>query len=325
MKNITLQTVVNIPKLKAKLKYEDRGLTLGSCFANNIGDKLTEGKFDFLANPLGIAYNPTSISKQILSTLTGKDYSPKQFFKHEGLWKSFDFHSDLAFESQHKTCEYINTSMQSFSAYLKSSQTIIITLGTSWIYELADTGEIVTNCHKQTPTKFKRRRLTVSEIESQLTDAFKAIFTINEDVNILLTVSPIRHLKDGAVENHLSKACLLLATSKLCNKFHNVEYFPTYEIMIDELRDYRYYADDMIHPSPLAIEIIWSKFMDNISDTDTQKNYNAVMKIIAATKHKPRNQNSDDYLQFREKILLRMSDLEEQFKYLDFSEDRKHF
>lgn len=323
--NISFSTKVNIQTLNARVGYGEKGVALGSCFANNIGGKLSEGKFDFLINPVGITYNPASLSALINRALEGKPYSSGDFFEHEGLWKSYDFHSDMAHESLDDTCQRINEAMKHLREYLMSSKTIIITLGTSWIYNLVDTGKVVTNCHKQAASNFKRQRLSVSEMEQHLWSALDALFAVNPNVNILMTVSPIRHLKDGAAENQVSKASLLLATNQLCDRFQNVEYFPAYEIMIDELRDYRFYADDMIHPSSLAIEIIWQKFLDTVASDKTRNLYNDVMRIVAAAKHIPRSCNSLDYKKFKAKSLSRISELEEECKSLDFGEEKKYF
>ncbi|MFV0345999.1 MAG: GSCFA domain-containing protein [Bacteroidales bacterium] len=320
-----LSTPVNVPKLNAKLRYGDKGLTMGSCFANNIGSKLKEGKFDFAVNPMGIAYNPASISKQILRALEAKPYPKSDFFEHEGLWKSYDFHSDMAIDDLPKSCEYIDDIQACTHNLLSSSKTIIITLGTAWIYELAKSGEVVANCHKQPASCFKRRRLPVDEIIDRMTAALEAVFKINPSAKIILTVSPIRHLKDGAVENQLSKSSLLLAVDRLCRDAENIEYFPAYEIMMDEMRDYRYYADDMTHPSPMAVEILWQKFLASGASDETRKLYDEISKIVLATKHKARNPSSADYRRFVEAQKEKIRILEKHYPQLNLQDEKLYF
>ena len=243
------QTRVEIPKSDFKISYDHSLLTLGSCFAENIGQKLQNIYFETDINPFGVLYNPISISKSIQRLLENKEFTEKDLFQHRGLWQSYS-HSSLFSATTAEKCLYnINLRFEKAANQLINTNVILITFGTAWVFEEKSSGNVVSNCHKLPANHFNRRRLTVDEIVANYSNLINTLTAKLPDLKLIFSVSPIRHWKDGAHENNVSKSTLLLAVDKLEREFNSVHYFPAYEIQMDELRDYRFYAADMVHPS----------------------------------------------------------------------------
>jgi hypothetical protein len=274
-------TKVQLPAPAYQLSHSNNILTLGSCFSENIGKKLHEGCFNVDVNPFGVLYNPFSIRNALLNLLRNRRFSEADLFFHNDLWNSFSHSSLFSGISPEKTLETINRRMESACSLFRHIDYLLITFGTAWVYESAATGELVANCHKLPSQKFIRYRLSVEDIVAAYGEIIPQIQLLHPDVKILFTVSPIRHWKDGAHENNISKGILLLAIDKLQQLFGNADYFPAYEIMLDELRDYRYYADDMLHPSALAVNYIWEKFSDIYFSENTKE----IVSEIASLKN----------------------------------------
>ncbi len=258
-----LQTIVDIPASPWKIGYEDRILLLGSCFSDEIGEQMKQRYLNVTCNPFGTLYNPLSIANAInLQLPIANDQLP--LVEYDGMWHSMAHHGSFSRATKEETCGAVKASVETMQKSLREATVVIVTFGTAWVYEMD--GAIVGNCHKLPEKNFTRRRLTVDEIVA----AWKPILERYPDKHWLFTVSPIRHIKDGLHENQLSKATLLQAVEVISNQYSVVSYFPSYEIMLDELRDYRFYADDLVHPSSLAVQYIWERFTDTFCTNQTK-------------------------------------------------------
>lgn len=263
------RTIVNIPESKLKIGFESDLLAMGSCFAENIGTKFSNNYFNISVNPFGVLFNPASISKNLRRLISGNLFTDNDLFEHNGIWNSFAHSSLFSKVNKTETLEFINSEFLNAHRILKNTDYLILTFGTAWVYEIAEKHEIVSNCHKLSASNFNRRRLSVDEIVHDYQHLICELTAFNPKINIIFTVSPVRHFKDGAHENNLSKSTLLLAFDHLQNQFSTVDYFPAYEIQMDELRDYRFYADDMCHPSGIAVDYIWKKFTETYFKKET--------------------------------------------------------
>ena len=259
-----LQTIVDIKPSEWKIGYEDKILMLGSCFSDEIGEQMQQRYLNVTCNPFGTLYNPLSIAQAINLQ---SSISNLQLVYHEGLWHSMSHHGSFSRANQHEAKQAIRTSIETMQQALKEATVVIVTFGTAWVYEM--NGEIVGNCHKLPESCFTRRRLSIEEIVA----AWRPILDRYPDKHWLFTVSPIRHIRDGLHENQLSKATLLQAIDQMVHgKWTNgkLHYFEAFEIMLDELRDYRFYADDLVHPSSLAVNYIWERFVDTFCTPQTK-------------------------------------------------------
>jgi hypothetical protein len=311
------RTEINIEFSYKSISYEDKIMLLGSCFSENIGELFSINKFNVNINPFGIAYNPLSICKSISFLIDNKSFSEKDLFFDNGLWKSFSHHGSFSDASKLICLEKINQRIRQGSEHLQKASFLIITLGTAWVYELKTTKEIVNNCHKLSEKTFNRRRLSVKEIENCFNDLIPTLKQINPNLELIFTVSPIRHWKDGAHENQLSKSCLLLAIEELQKKFNFIHYFPAYEIVMDELRDYRFYAEDMLHPNKIAIDYIWEKFTETYFSGETKKTRKEIEHIIKAQSHRPFNPDTKEHQYFLKKIEEKKTELKEKYPFIE--------
>ncbi len=311
------RTKVELPVGRWMIRHADRLMLWGSCFAENIGRLLTDNKFSCLVNPYGILYNPMSIARAINELMDGKLYDRSDLRFSDGLWYSLMHHSRFSATDAASCLERINGSLDEARCRLKEAEWLILTFGTARVYEWKETGEIVGNCHKLPDGCFDRRLLDVDEIVSAYAGMLSRLRKMNPKVQILFTVSPIRHAKDGLHGNQLNKSVLLLAIDRLCSRYDCCHYFPSYEIMMDELRDYRFYADDMLHPSPLAVEYIWECFRSTFFDKQTQEAMQAWNAIRKGLEHVPFDADSESYRRFLSQILLKIGRLKEKFPYLD--------
>lgn len=299
-----LYTDVTVDPLRKKIKYKDKILLLGSCFTDNIGSRLNAHHYSVLVNPFGVLFNPESICT-LLDRAIGNGTSPELFskkdiFQSNGLYYSWLLHGEFANPSGETVLANGNNKLTECNRFLKESNWIIITLGTSFTYRLKENGLVVSNCHKMPADLFTREQMTVEMVKYRLSQIIKKV---NEDTNIILTVSPVRHLKDGLHQNQISKSTLLLAVNELCSSFTNVHYFPAYEILMDQLRDYRFYDTDMCHPSPLAVDIIFEKFREYALSTEKEEceMFERAEKIHALMEHRILNAGSPAAAEFEKK------------------------
>jgi hypothetical protein len=310
-------TKVNLPKGDFKIDYQQPIFLIGSCFSMHIGNKLKNNKFNILTNPCGIIYNPISIVQGLKRIFKEQLYVNNEVHSYNNKWFSFDHHSSFSSYEKTNCLEKINAEITGASAALRITKTIVITLGSAWVYEYENVG-IVANCHKIPNKNFKKRLLSVKEIIS----AFEEIKKELSGYNIIFTVSPIRHSKEGLHENNLSKATLLLGIDNLVKQNSNYNYFPAYELVIDELRDYRFFKDDLVHPTKLAINYVWEKFMTTFCDDETIVLIEKISKIKNAVKHKPFAFESKAHQLFINKQIQLMDELTVKHPFLDFKGEK---
>ncbi len=278
--------------------YQNPTLTIGSCFAENMGVRLSDLRFPVCINPFGILYNPISIANCLNYLVTDTDFTEKDIFESQGLWHSWQHHGKFSNSKKVEILRGVNGSLSEARQFFTKANRLIITLGTAHVFVEKQSGKVVANCHKMPTSYFDPKRLSVENIVESLSRIFNKIVTQNPDFQIIITVSPIRHIRDGLIENQRSKATLLLATDILCQQFSNVHYFPAYEIMMDDLRDYRFYEADMIHPNSQAIDYIWRGFSDTYFTDETKKIMDDVHKVNLMRQHRPLHPDTEGYQQF---------------------------
>lgn len=323
---MTFFTPIDHPKSKFTISHQDRLLLLGSCFAENIGLRMAAHKFEVDINPFGILYNPASVGQAIHRLISTEPFTHDQLFEQEGLFHSFQHHSRFSAPDATECLLGMNERLQHASSAIRKTNFLIVTWGSAFVYRLKSSGEIVGNCHKLPERLFTRERLGPEEIVAQWQQTLEALWQINPTLKVLFTVSPIRHWKDGAHGNQLSKATLLLAIDELMLIYpEQTAYFPAYEILLDELRDYRFYADDMIHPSPLAIDYIWEKFATHWLSADTKQLLQAWAEIQKAMSHKPFQPQSEAYKKFVAQTLLKMEQFTQKFPFFDIQKETDEF
>ncbi|MBO7227138.1 MAG: GSCFA domain-containing protein [Bacteroidales bacterium] len=293
------------------LSHDNKVLLIGSCFTDSIGERLEYFGFQCLRNPFGILYNPFSIASCLEYCISNKHVSDESLIFYNNLWHSWLHHSKFSNISKQDCLQICNSEIEKASAYLKTVDYIILTWGTALAYELKDNNLVVGNCHKVPSTYFERRLLTIEEIEERYIELKKKLHTINPTAKIILTVSPIRHWKEGFRENLLSKSVLHLAVDSLRKKSDRFYYFPSYEIVMDELRDYRFYERDMLHPNPIAIDIIWDRFLETYSNTNVREVCMLVDKYRKMKQHKPFFPDREEYKQHQSKMEILSKRLED--------------
>jgi hypothetical protein len=281
------RTEITTQPAKLRIAHNQPVLMLGSCFAENMAGKMEKSGFKICLNPFGIVYNPESTAGSLCDVMQKRIYTETDLFEYQGVYHSFAHHSRFSSTDSQQVLEKINTSIAAASDFLFKTEILIVTFGTASVYRLKDSGKIVSNCHKLPADRFQEERLTIHQIIGRWNEIISNLRSINPQIHVIFTVSPIRHWKDGAHANQLNKAVLLLAINELLQSDSHCYYFPAYEIMLDDLRDYRFYADDLIHPNNQAIEYIWEKFGDSYFDAsvkETGKIYEKQQKIL---NHRP--------------------------------------
>jgi len=319
------RTEVNIPPSGNKINYQSNILCMGSCFTENMGDIMKDLQFRIDVNPFGVNYNPSSVARNMWSLMKGKQYSPDELESYDEKWFSFDHHSQFSHPDKNVCLQNINENIGEVHKRLKDTRFLLLTWGTAWVYVLKKTANVVSNCHKLPSSNFSRHLLTASQIEDTYTKLFASLRKEIPDLNIILTVSPVRHLKDGPQLNSVSKSTLILAAHKLSEMFSYCEYFPAWEIAMDDLRDYRFYAEDLVHPNKQMIRYIWDKFSNAFFDEDTMEIMQKVRKLVNAKKHRPFDPASEKHQEFCRKQLAAIRDLTGKHSFLDLSELEDHF
>ncbi len=316
-------TSVELSSGLPRFTQSDEFLLMGSCFAVHIGALLADAKFRSDMNPFGVLYNPLSISAALREVVAGRNYTEKDLFFFRECWHSPMHHGDFSSPLAEDVLQCINTRLQTAHERIHHLNCLMLTFGTAWVYEQKSTGHVVANCHKQPEAIFTRRRLSVQEIVQDYTSLFSGLIARNPKLKVILTVSPIRHVRDGMHANQLSKATLLLAIDQLQASFpEHVFYFPAYELLLDELRDYRFYADDMVHPSPLAVRYVWEKFVQTCLSEDALEIMQESENINKALSHRPFHPDSDEYKRFLGQIVLKIDRLNQKYPYLDFKKEK---
>lgn len=312
------RTEIDKPQLKGRIDYNSKIVTLGSCFAENITKRLASAKFCVKHSPVGILFNPASIASTLTAFAERSAVDCGRIVRRSEGWVSLDCHSELTMPTKEEAIKTLQNAIDEGHKLLRSATCVIITFGTAWVYEHIATGRVVANCHKQPSREFCRRRMSVEEIVALFKPLMEGVL---KDKHVIFTVSPIRHTADGLTENCVSKAILRLAADTLSSTYDNADYFPAYEIVTDDLRDYRFYAEDMVHPSAQAVEYIWQRFIESALADSAVELLPKVEKIVAAATHKPFNPNSEEYATFCKRYLKEAQRL----SMIDFSAECEVF
>jgi hypothetical protein len=312
------RTQITLSKTNNPVDYNSKVISIGSCFAENMAEKFDYFKFQNVTNPFGIIFNSVSIEKIIQRAVQEKWFTEKDVFFHNERWHCFEVHSDLSNSDREELLETLNKAISETNKKLKEATHVIITYGTSWIYRNIDSNEIVANCHKVPQKQFSKELLSVDVIHKNIQNTIDLIHTLNTDINFIFTISPVRHIKDGFIENQLSKSHLFTALHKIINHQPTINYFPSYEIMMDELRDYRFYAEDMLHPNQVAIDFIWHKFSENYIAENSFSTMQEIEEIQKSLRHRSFNPESEQHQKFLAKLQQKINILEKNGLILNF-------
>lgn len=307
----------SIQSISNPIKHTDKLMAMGSCFTEHIGDKLAKAGFDTVVNPTGVLFNPASILISMEHILQQKVFTEDDMFHNGSLWGSLMHSTLFSSPDLEIALTNINKHIQEAHQQLLKLDYMLITFGTAWVYAVKSAGAVVANCHKLPADIFERRRLEVHEIVSNYTKLITRIKAINPDIQFIFTVSPVRHLKDGVHENNVSKGILHLAIDSLVEEFDYLSYFPAYEIQIDELRDYRFYAEDMVHPSNQAVDYIWKRFTDYAMSDETKEINKEIEAFRRLENHRPIHQDTSEYKQFLQNLEKKKKELLEKYTFLE--------
>ena len=321
----------DIKKLPEPITHQHKLLLVGSCFTENMGEKLDRYKFRTLQNPNGILFNPVSVAEALTGYIEEKEFSKDDLFHYNEAWHSWKHHSRFSGLTAEEALQKINTSAKTAHDFLKEADYVFITLGSSWIYTLTDKalnakpGSVAANNHKAPPDWFYRRLMTTEEVLQALDNVVHRLFLFNDKAKIIFTISPVRHLREGAVENNRSKAVLIQAVHHLVDKFDRLYYFPAYELVLDDLRDYRFYAEDLVHPNYFATQYVWEKFVNACVDENTKTLMEEIHTINLAYQHKAFNSSSEQHKKFLQSFYQKTKLLQEKHPYLDFKKELEYF
>ncbi len=312
-----LRTELKVDKLPITITHHTPILFLGSCFSENMGNNLQKYKFKCIVNPFGTIFNPISIAYLLKRSVNCTFEDENSLLLSQGIWVHPNYHSQLSHASKKETLNLINSQIEFTHQYLKQCKVIFLTLGTSIAYQLSESSSVVANCHKIPSNNFEKVELKISEMIGDLQKALHSLWEINSDIEVVFTVSPVRHIKDGIVENSFSKARLHVVVDELKNLYKKVFYFPSYEWVMDDLRDYRFYEDDLIHPSPLAVKYIWERYCMSYFDDKTMEIIGELDRIFSDENHRPFNMFSEQHQSFRHALDLRKKRLWDKYPFLN--------
>jgi hypothetical protein len=307
-------------KLPSFIEFADPILLSGSCFTEHMADRMRRHKFSILENPNGVLFNPVSIASSLVRAIDGEPYSRSDLFHRNGIWSNWDFHGRFSDPDPGKALDGMNASVKRAHGFLRETRWLFLTLGSAWVYHLED-GRIVANCHKAPDSAFYRRLLSLEEVLSTLDNLIHRLSQVTPDIKVILTVSPVRHMRDGYVENNRSKAVLLQAVHHLAGKFDRIHYFPAYELVIDDLRDYRFYAEDMVHPNHQATAYVWERFVEASFSGPTREAMKEIAGLGAAMAHRPLHPGSAAHRDFMRSCLEKTMELSRRFPSLDFTDE----
>ncbi|MDQ6609745.1 MAG: GSCFA domain-containing protein [Bacteroidota bacterium] len=321
----------DIKKLPQSITHQHKLLLIGSCFTENIGEKLDKYKFNTLQNPNGILFNPISVIEALEGYIENKTFTENDLFHYNEGWHSWKHHSRFSGVTPNDAVEKINSSTDVAHHFLKQADYVFITLGSSWIYALTDkaanakVGQVAANNHKAPGDWFKRKLMSSEEVFRMLDSVIQRLWHFNPNLKIIFTISPVRHLREGVIENNRSKASLIQAVHQLVDKFDKLYYFPAYELVIDDLRDYRFYAEDLVHPNYFATQYVWEKLVGACMDEKTKAIMEEIHSINLAFQHKPFNSSSDQHKKFLQSYYQKTKILQEQYPYLNFASELEYF
>ena len=305
----TFRTSLQSKPSSRRISLSDRILTIGSCFSDAIGSQFVSNKINCSANPFGVIYNPASIHKAVQYSILNEPVPEGTFLQRDDVFFNYDFHSEFASMNLSHLQDQLKAIISSIHSFLRETNWLIITYGTAWVYERSETNTIVANCHKMPQSMFTKSLMTPEKVLDLFGSMYRELKSINPDINILLTVSPVRHIKDTLELNSVSKSVLRVACHALTKEFRNVYYFPAYEIMVDDLRDYRFYKADMIHPTQVAEQYIWQKFAEQYFDEELRTFLSKWNEIQLALAHKPFHPASSAHQHFVKEMLKKLEEL----------------
>lgn len=321
----TFRTELNVPKATIEIKYSDQLFTMGSCFSEHMGARFESLKFPICRNPFGILYNPLSIATALERIFDGTPYQEKNLKMHQDQWHSFEHHGHFSGLTPKATLDQINQILGHAHQLWPKCTRLILTFGTARVYTFKETGQIVANCHKMPGQWFEHNLVSVGRITDRYKELLTKLKAYKPDLEVILTVSPIRHIRDGLIKSQRSKATLLLAIEELEQQFEFVHYFPAFELLLDDLRDYRFFKPDLIHPNSMAIDYIWEKAIQSYCSDNTQALVQEVERIIIASQHRPFHPKSAAHQSFVQKQLTAIDNMEAKSPFLDFSKEKDIF
>ncbi|HYG49497.1 MAG TPA: GSCFA domain-containing protein [Flavobacteriales bacterium] len=299
------KTTLPVHKGHCQLDHSSRIMLVGSCFSTEVGSKLNQAGFHTLINPFGTLFNPHSIGESLNISVRNKKFGSADFFEHNGLWHSYKLHSQFSSFQLNEAISTINASIDTANKFIFNADVLIITFGTAWVYELKDSERIVANCHKMPQGMFSKRKLGINEIISDFSHLLEHLKGANPGLKVIFTVSPVKHLKDGFVENNWSKSTLNVSIHELVRRFEFCDYYPAFEILNDDLRDYRFYKNDLIHPNELAIQYVFEHFKKSYCTHETVQLANEFIQLSRSVEHRVLNPESNEYVKFVSDFKLR--------------------
>lgn len=311
---MNFRTAIRIDKLTEPIKHSDKLMLIGSCFSTNVGERLRDAMMPVMVNPLGTLYNPMSIARAIERIARCRLVSREELFEANGVWNSFDFHSSFSSASAEEALRRMNDSIAAAHGHLRECRYVLVTLGTAITYSRQ--GEVVGNCHKLPAAQFVRTMRSVGEVTEALREAVGLMREANPAVEVLFTVSPIRHIADGFSANCLSKSTLRVAVGEITASVAGCHYFPSFEIMLDDLRDYRFYASDMVHPSEVAIDYIWEQFRAACIAAESQTAIDRCERMTKLLRHRPMSDSAEVVARFRADRQAAYAKLRADYPYL---------
>lgn len=316
---------LEIPRLPRPIMHTDKVLLIGSCFTENMSERLATNKFNILSNPHGILFNTLSVAYSIDSYINNKEYTKDDLFYLNELWNSWDHHTRFSHTDADTALRGINQSQGQAASFIREADWVIITLGSAFQYYLTETHKPVANNHRAPAQWFEKRLLEITVIEQALAATLNHLYTVNPGVQILFTISPVRHIRDGVVDNNRSKARLIEAVHAICNRYEQAHYFPAYELIIDILRDYRYYDIDFVHPNYLATSFVWEQFVKACIAEPAQHSMKLVHDIATARAHRTRFPDTEAHSKFKASYMQKVLDIKLQFPFLDMEEELRYF
>jgi len=315
------QTKVDVEAPERKQDYHTRFFLLGSCFTENTGRLLAERKFSSFLNPMGIQFNPVSMARVMERLVREMDFAEQELFLHQGLYRTFDAHSSLSREGAVETIAVLNGALAKGRKAIADAGVLVLTPGTAIVHRDKQSNRVVANNHKLPAERFERTLLTVDEVAQSLQKTIQLAREKQPALQVILTLSPVRHSRNGLPANSRSKAILLEGIWQCKESMNDVAYFPSFEIMMDELRDYRFYDRDMVHPSQAAIDHIWERFSQWMFDDETQRLIAEVEDVVRACNHRLLHPASSDAMMFRKRLAERLETMMEKHPHLDFTRE----
>lgn len=292
---MNFRTEIELAKANFQFSHSDKVVLLGSCFSENIGLKLQRYRFQVDVNSHGIVFNPESVAIALEDVIENKRYTKEDLIYHNGLYVSLNHHGKFSHENADVAIKKINDSIANHHLQLKYARVLFVTFGSAWAYRYKETKRIATNCHKIPQSSFEKILISNEEIIARWSDSLEKLHAFNKDIQVVFTVSPVRYWRDGALQNQLSKSHLIIAADALKEKFNFAHYFPSYELVMDDLRDYRFFKEDMLHPNDVAINYVWEKLIAWCMSDETRQKLNQLEPLLRFTEHRPMNSNTKDF------------------------------